>query len=315
LTGDTLVETINGAVAIRKLVGTIGLLYSMKNEKCTVADFYNVRCTQKNQQIYKVELENSINLCATGGHKVFSEIGWKEIQNLNSGEMLYVIDGLLSRDQIQQRQNDRILSFKQSDKGQAIPPSPICLQDGEGGNTGELCDTSSGLEQGQQSYRQSGLYPGESTPSNPHGAINAETDKRNTGDAKDWLPKGESMAYNDTRAQMAPATWKAGSAEHADDCQNVHCMWEDIQNQVESNETVKVLSSELQRIRQTAKVKILRVTPLDRYEDVYCLTVPETGCFAVNGGLIVANCKDSERYVLQTIFGQDTLDLNLLTRM
>lgn len=31
--------------------------------------------------------------------------------------------------------------------------------------------------------------------------------------------------------------------------------------------------------------------------DVYCLTVPETGCFIANG-MVIANCKDAERYVL-----------------
>jgi hypothetical protein len=30
--------------------------------------------------------------------------------------------------------------------------------------------------------------------------------------------------------------------------------------------------------------------------DVYCLTVPATGCFAIEGGLIVSNCGDDWRY-------------------
>jgi hypothetical protein len=30
--------------------------------------------------------------------------------------------------------------------------------------------------------------------------------------------------------------------------------------------------------------------------DVYCLTVPATGSFAIEGGIIVANCADEARY-------------------
>jgi hypothetical protein len=32
------------------------------------------------------------------------------------------------------------------------------------------------------------------------------------------------------------------------------------------------------------------------HDDVYCLTVPETGSFELANGMIVANCADSVRY-------------------
>ncbi len=46
-------------------------------------------------------------------------------------------------------------------------------------------------------------------------------------------------------------------------------------------------------------VKVLAVLP---YEDgdVYCLTVPEFSCFAIEGGIIVHNCYDESRYFLMT---------------
>jgi intein/homing endonuclease len=53
---------------------------------------------------------------------------------------------------------------------------------------------------------------------------------------------------------------------------------------------------------------VKRIDNLKKTEDVYCLTVPETECFAVNGGLIVANSKDVERYVLYTIFGKRSIN-------
>lgn len=316
LTGDTLVETTYGAVPIRELVGMVGFLYSMKEHTGMVAAFRNVRLTQKDQPIYRVDLENGINLCATRGHKVFSTTGWKEIQNLVTGEMLYVIDGLLSRDQIQQGQDNGILSFKQGVREQSPVPAPsLCLRNGERENTAELRDTSFGLEQGQQQHPQSCLPSSGDTPQASCGQSNAGTDTRDTKDAKDRLPESESMALDTTRPTMAPETREAGSTEHADDRQGMPRVRESVQDQAKPESTVEVLPSELQSNRTTTAVKVLRITPLDRHEDVYCLTVPQTGCFAVNGGLVVANCKDAERYFLQTMYGQDSLDLHLLTRM
>jgi hypothetical protein len=48
---------------------------------------------------------------------------------------------------------------------------------------------------------------------------------------------------------------------------------------------------------RTAKpVHCVSVEPLPEKQTVYCITVPETGCFALKGGMIVANCGDSVRY-------------------
>lgn len=40
----------------------------------------------------------------------------------------------------------------------------------------------------------------------------------------------------------------------------------------------------------------MRVAALNERADVYCLTVPETGAFALGNGVIVHNCGDETRY-------------------
>lgn len=42
-------------------------------------------------------------------------------------------------------------------------------------------------------------------------------------------------------------------------------------------------------------VKVVAVLPHDA-ADVYCMQVPDTGCFSIVGGIIVANCSDEMTY-------------------
>ncbi|MFP3859244.1 MAG: hypothetical protein ACLFUW_00330 [Bacteroidales bacterium] len=52
-----------------------------------------------------------------------------------------------------------------------------------------------------------------------------------------------------------------------------------------------------------SKVKSIKA---EGHEDVFCITVPETGNFLVNEGIVVKNCLDAIRYALFThLFGTD----------
>jgi hypothetical protein len=48
-------------------------------------------------------------------------------------------------------------------------------------------------------------------------------------------------------------------------------------------------------VRTAERVRCVSVESAGR-ADVYCLTVPATGCFAIEGGLVVSNCGDEWRY-------------------
>lgn len=51
-------------------------------------------------------------------------------------------------------------------------------------------------------------------------------------------------------------------------------------------------------ISKTAHAAIVSSVNAAEWSDVYCLTVPATGCFSVSGGLIIANCYDALCYAL-----------------
>jgi len=44
------------------------------------------------------------------------------------------------------------------------------------------------------------------------------------------------------------------------------------------------------------RARCVSVEPMKESRDVYCLTVPKTGLFCVDGGIVVSNCQDSVRY-------------------
>jgi hypothetical protein len=55
------------------------------------------------------------------------------------------------------------------------------------------------------------------------------------------------------------------------------------------------LASALARSRRESGAVCINLSEVEP-GDVYCLTVPETGCFAIEGGLLVSNCYDDSRY-------------------
>ena len=94
LTGDTLVDTINGQVPIRDLVGKEGevFCYDTENHGGTSSKFYNVRKTRENAQVYEVELEDGTRVKATEDHLFYTERGWVRLKDLNMSDRLMKIN-------------------------------------------------------------------------------------------------------------------------------------------------------------------------------------------------------------------------------
>lgn len=313
LTGDTLVETILGPCQIKDLVGKVGLVYSFLDNKPVFSPFRNARITQKNKQIYLLELANGKNLTATGNHRIFTDTGWKELQHLKEGEHVYEISSYIQRSQIRNGSENRLLSIEQANTQQEEnTPSCICLLDGKRANTDRLQCSSCRWKQREQYCKEFDLYFSQGAfelPCQPAFKEPLETDPR---DAENSQSHSKSMAFNKRRQKLAFCTRKGSALENGNDNKDMRSMRERIPDKKESVETISILSSELQNESLTTTVK--RVTALDRFEDVYCLTVPETGCFAVSGGLIVANSKDAERYPLYTHFGTNVIDYEVFTK-
>ncbi len=89
LTGDTIVNTPDGDIAIENLVGKSGSVYCVDNDgKPTVGKFSNVRKTRKDAAIYELELEDGSKIRATGDHLILTENGWKELVNLTPEDIV-----------------------------------------------------------------------------------------------------------------------------------------------------------------------------------------------------------------------------------
>ncbi len=85
LTGDTLVDTVDGQLAIKDLVGKRGYVYCCnKNDSgiAAIGKFHDVRCTQKDVDVYEVELEDGRSIKATAEHQILTAEGWRSLQDL-----------------------------------------------------------------------------------------------------------------------------------------------------------------------------------------------------------------------------------------
>ena len=84
LTGDTLVDTTNGQIPIKDLVGRKGKVYcyDSKRRRKAVSEFRHVRKTQENAQVFEITLEDGTIIKATAEHPVLTQRGWVIIENL-----------------------------------------------------------------------------------------------------------------------------------------------------------------------------------------------------------------------------------------
>jgi phage terminase large subunit len=88
LTGDTIVNTVDGDIPIKELVGKSGQVYcfNLQNNSPVIGEFSFVHLARSNAEIYEVELEDGRIFKGTPDHKVLTQCGWREIQYLLPGD-------------------------------------------------------------------------------------------------------------------------------------------------------------------------------------------------------------------------------------
>ena len=93
ITGDTLIDTVNGQIPIKKLVGKKGKVYcyDAKRKKKTISKFYNVRKTRKNADIYELTLQDGTCIKMTADHLLYTQRGWVALKNLKSDDKIVKI--------------------------------------------------------------------------------------------------------------------------------------------------------------------------------------------------------------------------------
>lgn len=90
LTGDTLIDTPGGQIAIRDLVGKNGKVYcyDTRRKKKTISEFSNVRMTQRNAVVYEIILEDGTKIKATAEHPVYTSRGWVVVKDLKRSDKI-----------------------------------------------------------------------------------------------------------------------------------------------------------------------------------------------------------------------------------
>lgn len=93
VTGDTLIDTVDGQIPIRDLVGRNGLVYCYDNKKKhkAISEFYNVRRTGRNVPVFAVTLENGAIIKMTAEHLVLTQRGWIQVRHLKKKDKILKI--------------------------------------------------------------------------------------------------------------------------------------------------------------------------------------------------------------------------------
>lgn len=93
LTGDTLVDTVNGQFHIKDLVGKTGEVYCTDGDSVKVSTFHDVRMTQKCADVYEIKLNNGKTVKATAEHPILTKRGWVAVKDLRGDDEIACIGG------------------------------------------------------------------------------------------------------------------------------------------------------------------------------------------------------------------------------
>ena len=84
--GDTLISTPKGKIPIKELVNTNGLVYCYDGKEIITRQYKDCEITQRNVEIYELELENGYKIRGTYDHPVLTKKGYKLLGELNSND-------------------------------------------------------------------------------------------------------------------------------------------------------------------------------------------------------------------------------------
>lgn len=94
ITGNTLIQTTEGKIPIKDLVGKEGKCYCIdpKKRRKAIAKFKNVMRTGKNKKCYRIKLKNGKYIEATADHLVLTKKGWKRVDELKLSDKVVKIN-------------------------------------------------------------------------------------------------------------------------------------------------------------------------------------------------------------------------------
>ena len=108
MTGDTLVDTVEGPVKISDLVGKSGEVYCTDGHSRKTGKFHSVRMTGESEEVFEVELENGKSIKATADHPILTDRGWVRLKDLRGDDKIACIGGLDEKSRIQPGRENRL---------------------------------------------------------------------------------------------------------------------------------------------------------------------------------------------------------------
>lgn len=87
LTGDTIVDTVDGPARIVDLIGRSGRVYCTDGDTVKTGAFHDVRMTQEEAEVFEVELSNGKKVKATADHPFLTRHGWVRLEETRDDEV------------------------------------------------------------------------------------------------------------------------------------------------------------------------------------------------------------------------------------
>uniref|UniRef100_A0A7V3N5F1 Hint domain-containing protein n=1 Tax=candidate division CPR3 bacterium TaxID=2268181 RepID=A0A7V3N5F1_UNCC3 len=308
LSGETIIHTTKGNFEIKKLVGKTGFVYTPQGIK----RFFNVRKTGENKTLWKIKTKRK-EIIATDEHKILLKDGWRKLKDIKVGDeildigSLFLIELVIWKSKLFLQQSKNLMEkgiicveniFKEKVLGciekfgniimekflqpiqftTKIITEPIIKLPIFNFLKKESIYIYIPLQKKERHWTDLTL---KNMPNQKQFyGINQKKEENGIQNIQKKLPKnGNGLRKN--------VLFVVNHIKH-------------LFNLV-TGQNIAILIAKLQRY-----AVVEELSQLKEKADVYDMEVEDAHCFAINGGLVVHNCADCDRYLLMSLHEQKT---------
>lgn len=308
--GETLVDTIEGPVQIKHLVGKKGFVFTKEGVR---AAFEDCRLIRKACEVWKVTFTDGRNIIATPDHRFLLDCGeWRELQHLRPNDKIASVTSFIkayeNRNHIRDvsgifretlLQMRTVFQFAKEKFEGLFSTSSSCLAVPSWGYSEWYAYS----PQRRGCFEQSDRKPGANSrwQTLKHAHDNSSSKGQILSDCQDSQRKNATSNPSLEAQRGRPEVLQGEGSEKSlgeglSSRKALRVLWQILSDFVNKSLSIKILSSKLQNESNATTVKTVSYNGI---ADVYCLTVPGYGAFSVNGGIVISNC-DRHRYACMT---------------
>jgi len=284
---DTMIAVEGVPRTIASLVGTSGRIHS----KSGLADYRNARLTRRNARVVRIWFADGTNVVCTPDHRFMLISGdWKTAEDLTD-ETCY--SKAWSSSSVRRFKNSTAFAITAAVRISSAKAYAFIVRCGKAftgpfqmDSTSITWTTTEPITSPRISNSCSGLSTLEST---------AETLPTLLRSSLDWSRRASPLLHGmeAMRANAGIASTTNGTSGRSWG-ERLRSLASSVASIIQSLLPKRANPSSVTPIAKHAHC--VRVERLSEPTDVYCLTVPDAGCFALASGVIVSNCGDETRY-------------------